>query len=83
MPKISENNSNIFSQLQLINQNFGKYLAKILEKFFLEESKFLKILSKRVKILKNIQKCQNMHQICADSLAQICADTFERSIPMS
>ena len=44
-----------FSQIQLINQNFGKYFAKnvkILQKFFPKVSKFRKIFSKNVKMFK-------------------------------
>ena len=60
----SGSNSNIFSQIQLMNQNFGKYFEK--------RVKFWKVCLRNFKISNKTSKFmhKSMHQIC-----KICADS--------
>ena len=81
----SGNNSSIFSQIQLINQNFGKLKffsrrIRILEIFFKRAKNFEKYIAKISKCAKKhnscikIQKCQNMRWFV--SAYEIRADNF-------
>ena len=77
-----------FSQIQLINQNFGKRV-KNFEKYITKYQNLVKkttnLCIKPTNLCINIQKCQNMYKICANSLAhtKYALITFERSIHLS
>ena len=80
------NNSRIFSQIQLINQNFGKYFAKnvkilqkfswrtkILENFFKKGKNFEKYINKNFKICKKTCKCMINLQKLQNSIKYVYA----------